>query len=482
MKKFNVKHSPTEPVSALETVQKIHRSAQSCYAAYIGLDVHKETIAVSVARAGRSAPQGRGVIANRPEKVRKLVERLSQEFQGQVLLFCYEAGPCGYVLYRQLIALGHDCQVVAPSLIPKKAGDRVKTDRRDANQLARYLRSGDLTEVWVPDHEQEAMRDLTRARGDFKNQERKARQQLNAYVLRHGHSWPANKARWTKSHYHWLEALKFEHDWQQVVLQEYIDAAKAGSTRVADLGAQMERVLPQWSLGVVVESLVALRGIDKLSAMVLMAELGDISRFSSARQLMAYLGLVPSEHSTGSRRRQGAITKTGNSHARRTLVESAWSYRFPARQTAHLKRKAAGASEPAKAIAWRAQKRLCGRYRTLLEAGKNSKQTTVAIARELEQELTAALGTVAPSVLRGRAQAVLGVNYVSRLRKVGVPALYQRATEDRVVPQSAAAEFKENVPNGTIAEVEAPHFLLQCRPKEATVRVTEFAAGLGSGF
>lgn len=382
MKKSNAEFTPIELVSAMEVVQEAEAMARR-YIAYIGLDVHKDTIVISVARAGRSAPECWGEIANKPSKVAKLVERLSREFEGQLLLFCYEAGPCGYGLHRQLLVMGHDCQVVAPSLIPKKAGDRIKTDRRDASKLARYLRSGDLTAVWVPDHEQEAMRDLTRARGDFKNHERKARQQLNAYALRHGHPWPSSKTRWTKGHYNWLEALRFEHDWQQVVLQEYIDAVKAASRRVADMTAQMERVLPQWSLGVVVESLVALRGIDKLSAMVLLAELGDISRFDSPRQLMAYLGLVPSEHSTGSRRRQGAITKTGNSHARRTLVESAWSYRFPARQTAHLKRKAAGASESAKAIAWRAQKRLCGRYRTLLGAGKNTRQTTVAIAREL---------------------------------------------------------------------------------------------------
>ena len=308
---------------------------------------------------------------------------MSQEFEGEVLLFCYEAGPCGYGLYRQLIILGHDCEVVAPSLIPQKPGDRIKTDRRDAGKLSQLLRSGDLTGVWVPDEEQEAMRELTRARDDMKGQEGKARQQLNGYVLRHGHAWPSGKSRWTKTHYNWLESLKFPHDWQQVVLQEYVGAVKAASRRVADMNAQMERALGQWSLAPVVYSLVALRGIDKLAAMVLLAELGDISRFDSPRQLMAFLGLVPGEHSSGGRRRQGAITKTGNGYARRMLVECAWSYRFPARQTMHLKRKAACASDEAKAIAWRAQKRLCGRYNTLIQAGKNTKQTTVAIAREL---------------------------------------------------------------------------------------------------
>lgn len=383
MKECNAKEVRVETISALGTVLEARARMDYGYPAYIGLDVHKDTIVVAVAPAGREAPISRGEIANKSKAVAKLVDRLTREFEGAVLLFCYEAGPCGYGLYRQLLALGHDCQVVAPSLIPRKPGERIKTDRRDAGKLAQALRSGDLTAVWVPDEEQEAMRDLTRARDDLKAQERKARQQLNAYVLRHGHAWPSTKSRWTRSHYNWLESLRFPHDWQQVVLQEYIDAVKAASRRVADLTAQMERVLPQWSLAPVVASLVALRGIDKLAAMVLLAELGDISRFDSPRQLMAFLGLVPSEHSTGQRRRQGAITKTGNSHARRMLVESAWSYRFPARRTAHLERKAAGASEAAQAIAWRAQKRLCGRYRTLIQAGKNTKQTTVAVAREL---------------------------------------------------------------------------------------------------
>lgn len=172
---------------------------------------------MAVARAGRDAPEPRGEIANRPKTVAKLLGRLNQEFGGEVLLFCYEAGPCGYGLYRQLLALGQDCQVVAPSLIPKKPGERIKTDRRDASKLAQALRSGDLTAVWVPDEEQEAMRDLTRARDDLKAQERKARQQLNAYVLRHGQSWPVNRTRWTKTHYNWLESLQFGHDLQQVL-------------------------------------------------------------------------------------------------------------------------------------------------------------------------------------------------------------------------------------------------------------------------
>ena len=378
MKQDIAKEISQQTASALDSA-----AGWSGYAAFVGLDVHKDTIAVAVALPRRATPEYRGEIAHEPKVVRKWLDRLSSEFDGVMLLFCYEAGPCGYGLSRQLTEAGHDCQVVAPSLIPKKPGERIKTDRRDALKLARLLRAGDLTAVWVPDAEQEAMRDLTRARDDMKSQERKARQQLNAFLLRQGHHWPSGKKRWTKIHFNWLESIPFEQPWLQSVLQEYIDAVKAATQRVDDLTDQLMQALPGWSLAPVVDSLVALRGIDKLAATVLLAELGDISRFDSPKQLMAYLGLVPSEHSTGSRRRQGAITLTGNGHARRMLVECAWSYRFPARQTMHLKRKAKDASEMAKAIAWRAQKRLCGRYRQLSQAGKNIKLVCVAIAREL---------------------------------------------------------------------------------------------------
>ncbi len=265
----------------------------------------------------------------------------------------------------------------------KKAGERIKTDRRDALKLARLLRSGDLTGVWVPDQEHERIRDLSRARDDLKAQERKARQQLNAFLLRHGHHWPKGKSRWTPAHEHWLASLKMDDPWQQVVLQTDSDAERAAGERVAQRNDQLMRALPEWSLAPVVDSLVGLRGIDKLAAIVLLAELGDISRFDSPKQLMAFLGLVPSEHPSGGRRRQGAITLTGNSHARRMLIESAWSYRFPARQTKPLKAKAASASPEAKRIAWTAQVRLCRRYRSMTRAGRNTKLVCVAIAREL---------------------------------------------------------------------------------------------------
>ncbi len=378
MKEFNAEHHRVESASALAVVSNAER-----YAAYVGLDVHKETIAVAVAEPGRSEPVYRGEVANRPKSVEKWLSKLSTAYDGGLLAFCYEAGPCGYGLYRQISASGHDCQVVAPSRIPRTPGERVKTDRRDALKLARLLRSGDLRAVWVPDQEQEMMRDLSRARDDMKEQERKARQQLNAFVLRHGRHWARGKSRWTQAHYNWLESLRFEQPWQQVTLQEYIDAAKEASARVAQFDAHLMGALAEWSLAPVVESLIALRGVDKLTAIVLLAELGDISRFDSPKERMAFLGLVPSEHSSGGRRRQGAITRTGNGHARRVLVESAWSYRFPARQTMHLKRKAKNASASAKKIAWAAQKRLCGRYRTLIQCGKHKNVVCVAIAREL---------------------------------------------------------------------------------------------------
>ena len=381
MKEFNPQKDCVKPTTAMNAMDQ--HKMQRHYPAYIGLDVHKNTIAWAVAKEGRQEPEYRGEIANRARDIAKLVERLTREFDGEVMLWCYEAGPCGYDLHRQLLELGQDCQVVAPSKIPRQPGEKIKTDRRDAIKLARLLRSGDLSGVWVPDVEQEAMRDLTRARGDMKQQQLKARQQLGAFLLRHSRVWTGGKSRWTKMHYNWLEELRFDNDLYQVVLQEYINAVKQADERLNTMNTLMAKALPGWSMAPVVYSLKALRGVDTTAAMILISELGDVSRFESPKQLMAYLGLVPSEHSSGSKRRQGHITLTGNSHARRVLVESAWCYRFPARQSAHLKRKAEQASDEAKAIAWRAQKRLCGRYSDLSRAGKSTKIVCVAIAREL---------------------------------------------------------------------------------------------------
>ena len=351
------------------------------YSAYVGLDVHKETIAVAVALPGRGEPAYRGEIAHRRGSLRRLMGRLSPH--GEVLSFCYEAGPCGYGVYREIVEMGHDCRVVAPSLIPRKPGDRVKTDRRDALMLARLHRSGDLTPVWVPGPEQEAMRDLTRAREDMKAMELKARQRLGAFLLRHGRVYSAGRSRWTQAHFRWLEAQRFEQPVQQVVFQEYVDAVTQAQARVAGLEGQMRQALATWSLRAAVEALMSLRGVSLITAMTVLAELGDLTRFDSPRQLMSFLGLVPSEHSSGGRRRQGAITKTGNGHVRRVLVEAAWHYRHPARKTAWLRRKAANAPPAVQALAWAAQKRLCARYRHLDRAGKAKCKVTVAVAREL---------------------------------------------------------------------------------------------------
>ncbi len=346
------------------------------YAGYVGLDVHKDSIAVAVAYAGREAPESLGTIPNTKKAVAKLVDRLYSE--KKTFLLCYEAGPCGYTLYQNLTAMGMDCQVVAP---PRN--EKIKTDRRDALRLARLLRAGELVEVWVPDQEQEAVRDLCRCRADFQAQQQKLRQQLNAFVLRHGHHWPTKRKRWTQKHLEWLEMLDFPYEYQSEVRDEYIAAVRLSSSRMIDLDQKLGQILQEWSWAPLAYSLMALRGFDQLSAVTLLSELGDISRFGSPNQLMGYLGLVPCVYSSGAHRRTGGVTQAGNRHARQVLVESAWCYRFPARQTAYMNRKAESASAYAQAIAWKAQKRLCGRYRQLIAAGKNQKVVCVAIAREL---------------------------------------------------------------------------------------------------
>jgi len=278
--------------------------------------------------------------------------------------------------------MGYRCDVVAPSLIPKKAGDRVKTDRRDAVTLTRLYRAEELTAVWVPDQEQEAIRDLTRIREDMKSMERHARQRLSGFLLRNKKIY-TGKNKWTQAHFRWLEKIRFESPIQQIVFQEYVDTVKQLQRRVASLEEEMWKAFSGWSLGIVVEALMSLRGVNLVTAMTIVAEIGDMSRFESPRQLMAYLGLVPSENSSGKRQRRGEITKTGNSHVRRVLVEASWSYRLPARKTAHLQRKAEKTTEAVQAIAWKAQKRLCRRYWHLTFKGKLKVQACTAVAREL---------------------------------------------------------------------------------------------------
>lgn len=349
------------------------------FSKYVGMDVHKETIAISVAERGEEVRYV-GEIENTPEALTKLVKQLKK---GEASLsFCYEAGACGYVIYRQLIQMGHDCMVIAPSLIPKKAGDRVKTDRRDSMSLARLYRAGELTAVYVPDGLQEALRDLTRAREDMKHLQRQAKQRLLAFLLRHGKRF-TGKSNWTQMHFHWLGALKFEQSLQQMVMQEYVDTVKAMGLRIKSIDEQLVIWTQQSNVWPVIEALMALRGVSLLTATTILAEIGDLQRFSTAPQLMAYLGLVPSEHSSGGSTRRGGITKTGNGHVRRVLVEAAWTYRHAARKTATIEKRAEQTSEVVQEIAWRAQKRLCQRYRSLGERGKLQVQVCTAIAREL---------------------------------------------------------------------------------------------------
>lgn len=374
--------SATQSSIVQRAVADSRQAASDIYAAYIGLDVHKASISVSIAEAGRQDPAFQGEIPNDPNAIDTLVHQLSQRFDGQPLLFSYEAGACGYGIYHRIRNSGQECDVVAPTLIPRRAGDRVKTDRRDAAMLARLSRSGELTTVWVPAPEQEAIRDLTRAREDMKAIELKARQRLSAFLLRHGKVY-SGKSKWVPTHFHWLETVRFDHPVQQIVMQEYIEAVREAQRRVVGLEKQMEMALPSWSLAPVVKALMAMRGVNLITAMTVLAELGDISRFDSPRQLMAYLGLVPSEHSSGGSRRQGGITKTGNGHVRRVLVEAAWSYRFPARKTRIIEKRAEQTTPTVQAIAWEAQKRLCGRYRRLSATGKVKQQVTTAIAREM---------------------------------------------------------------------------------------------------
>jgi len=347
----------------------------------VGLDTHKETIAVSVADAAGGKARYFGEVANRRAALGKLMKRLSPD--GEVVSYCYEAGPCGYGLYRQISEAGHACAVVAPSLIPSRPGERVKTDRRDSESLARLHRAGELTPVWVPDEEQEAMRDLTRAREDMKQLERQSKQRLNAFLLRHGQNYTSGKSKWTQAHWRWLEKLRFPEPVQQIVLQEYIDCVKQQQVRVKALEVEMERSLPVWQLAPVVQGLMALRGCRLITAMTTVAELGDITRFDSPRQLMAFLGLVPSEDSSGPRKRRGGLTKTGNGHVRRVLIEAAWCYRFAAKKSAPLQRRAEQSSEAVQAIAWKAQKRLCARYGHLNQRGLMGVKISAAIAREL---------------------------------------------------------------------------------------------------
>jgi transposase len=350
--------------------------------AFIGVDTSKLRNAIAIADAGRGGEvRFFGEIENTPAATAKLVRKLSAKYER--LTFCYEAGPTGYALQRQIKELGFACLVVAPSLIPKRPGDRVKTNRRDALSLAKLLRADELTAVWVPDGAHEAMRDLTRARETAMLDLRTKRQHISAFLLRLGRPYPERKKTWTKVHVSWIASQKLEHPQQRLVLEEMMLAMRQAQERLQRLEQAIAAAVGEWSLAEVVTALMAMRGIDLISAATLLAEIGDLSRFRTPSELMAYLGLVPSENSTGDAIKRGPITKAGNRRARRMLVECSWSYQHPPRVGSAKQPKVDAAPPAVREIAWKAQCRLYRRYRALI--GKNKLKTVaiVAIAREL---------------------------------------------------------------------------------------------------
>jgi transposase len=348
---------------------------------YVAFDTSKLRNAVAIAEGGR---QGEvryfGEIDTSEAAVRKFVRKLAG--QHQRLVFCYEAGPTGYGLYRLLKKLGHECLVAAPSLIAKKPGDRVKNNRRDALKLVRQLRAGELTGVWVPDEHHEAMRDLSRARDAAVADLRRKRQQLSALLLRLGLFYPREK-KWGRAHLNWLMSQKLPYAEQRIAFEEMLLSIRQAQERIERLETGIRASLPDWSLGHMVPALMAMRGIDLISATTLLCEIGDLSRFQTPRALMAFLGLVPSEDSTGDKIKRGPITKTGNWRARRTLVECSWSYRHPPRIGRDKAPKVAAAPSAVREIAWKAQTRLSARYRHLMRKGKLKTVAITAVAREL---------------------------------------------------------------------------------------------------
>jgi transposase len=366
--------------------------------AFVGFDTSKSRHAVAIADGGRDGEvRFLGEIATTEAATAKLVRKLAGKYDR--LTFCYEAGPTGYGLHRQIERLGHACLVAAPSLIPKKRGDRVKTNRRDAVSLARLLRANELTAVWVPDRGHEAMRDLTRARESAVTDLRVKRQQMSALLLRQGRHYPEANKTWTKAHMTWLAGQKFDYPEQRLVFEELMLAMRQAQERRTRLEQAIRAAVAEWSLAEVVTALMAMRGIDLIAAATLVAEIGDLSRFASPHELMAYLGLVPSEDSTGDTIRRGAITKAGNRRARRMLVECSWSYQHPPRVAAHKQPKVDAAPPAVREIAWKAQCRLHRRYRALIRRGKLKTVAITAVAREfagfiwaVNREITTARG------------------------------------------------------------------------------------------
>ena len=348
---------------------------------YLGLDVHAETLTVAVAEPDGSVRE-LGTIPNRAEAVRKLVAKLGP---AERLRACYEAGPTGYVLYWQLVGLGVPCDVIAPSLVPTKPGDRVKTDRKDAAKLARCYRAGDLTPIWVPDAATEALRDLVRAREVAKQDQLRARHRLGKFLLRHGRRRPEGTSAWGRRHQQWLATQRFDSAVLQAVFDEYWGEARRVAERVARLEAAVLAAVATLSptQQALCGALATLRGIKHVSAATVVSEVGTFTRFAQAPQAMSYAGLVPREHSSGSHVRRGAITKTGNAHLRRVLVEAAFSYRHGPTRTAARNARHAGQPAPLLALAVKAEQRLCGRYKRLVAKGKPPLYAATVIGREL---------------------------------------------------------------------------------------------------
>jgi len=351
---------------------------------HIGLDVHKNSIVVAYALADGSPPQSYGKWGGSNLSAERNLPKLLGKLgvSKEEVRVCYEAGPTGFVLARRLLQLGYDCIIVAPSSIPKSGGERVKTDKRDARKLARLLRSGDLSGINIPDGKDEAVRDVCRARTDAAEALGCAKQQLSMFLLRIGRSYDG-KANWTQAHMNYLRGITLPDKAHQIVLEEYIIAVDAGAERVKRLVAHMESVLPAWSRKPAVEALMAFRGFKVVAAMTVISELGDLWRFRSPRQLMGYLGMVPGEASSGTRRRQGAITKTGNGHARWMLIECASHYRMAPKVSAQLSARQEGESRVVRELSWRAQNRLNYRFKRLSARGLNRNKVVVAVAREL---------------------------------------------------------------------------------------------------
>lgn len=350
-----------------------------CTTKFIGFDVSKESISVGIADEGREKARYWGSIKNTPEKVRHLMEHLGPK---ETLFVCYEAGPTGYGLYRQLKRMGISCIVVAPSLIPRRPGDRVKTDRRDAQRLAELLRAGELIPIWVPGKEDEDLRDLVRAREDAKVDHLRARHRLSKWLLKHDLRRPEKTRAWSSAHRQWLDSLKLEGS-SALVFQEYLHAIDEIEGRIARLDAEIHKAGTESVHAPVIQALQTLRGVAEVTAATVVAEVGSFSRFRHPAQLMSYAGLVPKEYSSGSARWQGGITKVGNAHLRRVIVEAAWSYRHRPSLKGAMKKRQEGQSAEVRNIAWQAQHRLHHKYMHLTMRGKGGGVTAAAVAREL---------------------------------------------------------------------------------------------------